>query len=326
MHLIETLKATGREDDFFSRLGRASRPSAIERRTGLGDRRAGDRRCLPPVAARPSTPPSCSASAPLQVMDGHDHASACCSPFRVCSQQLLGADGSTWSASGSKVQEALGRHDPARRRAALPPRQATSPAPATAPTPTARAAGKPVDCRTSPSATAPLEPPLIEDFSLEPSRPGERVALVGASGSGKSSDRQARSPACYEPCNGEILFDGHALRRLAPRTARRASSALVDQDIRAVRGHHPREPHAVGRHRRRIASLIAARQRRADLTTTSRTAPGRLRRRDRGGRPQPQRRPAPAARDRPRTRPRTRHADPRRGDQRARCRSPRTLI
>lgn len=72
------------------------------------------------------------------------------------------------------------------------------------------------------------EKPLLDDFNLDV-EPGKSVALVGSSGSGKSTVAKLIA-GLFEPWQGEILFDGHR-RTDYPRLLLANSLSTVDQHI-----------------------------------------------------------------------------------------------
>ena len=75
---------------------------------------------------------------------------------------------------------------------------------------------------------SPLGEPLLTDFTLEVG-PGEQIALVGGSGSGKSTVSRLLA-GLYQPWKGTLSID-ELPRTTIPRSVLAASVAFVDQDI-----------------------------------------------------------------------------------------------
>ena len=79
----------------------------------------------------------------------------------------------------------------------------------------------------------PLAAPLIEEFSAS-LRPGQRIAIVGASGSGKSTTARVVS-GLYAGWSGTVSFDRFS-RDVIPRHVLGGSVGLVDQEIAMFTG------------------------------------------------------------------------------------------
>ena len=76
-------------------------------------------------------------------------------------------------------------------------------------------------------------PPILEHFSLK-IKAGERIALVGSSGCGKSTILSLVS-GLYEPWEGEVLFDGKP-RKAIDRMTFVNSVSVINQDVTLFEG------------------------------------------------------------------------------------------
>ena len=139
--------------------------------------------------------------------------------------------------------------------------------------------------------------------------PGQTLALVGATGAGKSTFAKLVA-RFYDPQKGKVLVDGHDLRGVQQRALRR-QLGIVPQEGFLFSG-SVRENIAFGRPEASLEEIEAAV---ATVGATEFVAALPERDRDRGRRARRPalRRPAPARRLRPRPAGRAPHPDPRRG-------------
>jgi NHLM bacteriocin system ABC transporter peptidase/ATP-binding protein len=223
VQMIETLKATGGENEFFSRWGgyQAKTISAEQEMDFYGQTLS---------AVPPFTKALISATilglGGWRVMDGHLTIG-----LLVAFQSLM--DGFTkpitsFVTFGNALQETgsdLNRLDDVLRYEIDPAYRQTESDPRF--NSTIKLSGL-LEVRNLTFGFNPLAPPLIENLSFTV-RPGQRVALVGGSGSGKSTVSKIVA-GLFRPWSGEILLDG-VPRDKIPRRLLHNSVSMVDQDI-----------------------------------------------------------------------------------------------
>ena len=229
--LIESVKASGSEDDLFGKwVGKLSDLVEARQRfnlVGIG------------LAAGPTFLSSVSVAAvlgvgALQVMDGTISLGtliafqALMGGFLAPVSLLVGLGGTIQSMAGN-----LNRVDDILNTPEAPELAEPLPAAGAGPANGDHPLRGELELRGVTFGYSPLDPPLIEGLNLH-LLPGQRVALVGASGSGKSTVSRLVS-GLYEPWDGEILIDG-VPRRAHDRAVLADGIALVDQEINLFEG------------------------------------------------------------------------------------------
>jgi NHLM bacteriocin system ABC transporter peptidase/ATP-binding protein len=218
---IDSLKASGGEADFFARWsGQQAKVVAVEQRIRMTTMVLSS---VPPLLMAINTALILGLGG-LRIMDGQLTIG-----MLIAFQSLLGAFLGPINHMidlGSVAQEIKG--DMTRLDDVLEARLDRGMAEETATRQAPRKLSGTIELRNVTFGYSPLEQPLLKDFNLSLA-PGRRVALVGGSGSGKST--VARLVAgLFEPWSGEVLFDGRPRAAIA-RSTLSQSLAMVDQDI-----------------------------------------------------------------------------------------------
>ncbi|MCQ0988074.1 NHLP family bacteriocin export ABC transporter peptidase/permease/ATPase subunit [Jiella marina] len=217
---IETLKATGTEDDYFERWAgfQAKHLNNLRRLGGYGVTAS----ALPPLLDG-LTIAAILGFGGYRVIEGSMTIGTLVA-FQALVQSFMGPVKSLVAVGGSfqELGADLSRSDDvfghARDPRYAPVEDTQAPA---------RLTGR-IELKNVTFGYTPLEAPLIENFDLT-LQPGARVALVGGSGSGKSTIAKLVS-GLYRPWSGEILLDGVPLSEI-PASTLTGSVASVSQEI-----------------------------------------------------------------------------------------------
>jgi NHLM bacteriocin system ABC transporter peptidase/ATP-binding protein len=228
MQTVETTKAAGRESDFFARwAGYHARVVNSQQRLGLV---AQSMAVLPILLSGFSTAAILTIGG-LRVMEGSMTIGmlvafqALMASFLAPVTQLVSLGGTLDDVEGD-----LSRLDDVLHAPAEPDLDAQA---VTAPTDDGPRLEGDLELRDVTFGYSRLDPPLVQGLSLS-LRPGDRVALVGRSGSGKSTIANLVG-GLYEPWAGQILFDSRP-RANIPRSVLAGSIALVSQEIALFEG------------------------------------------------------------------------------------------
>ncbi len=228
LQIIETLKATGTESDFFSKwAGRQAKTLNVRQGLAIYSTYLD---AVPPLLSGLSTVAVLGIGA-LRVMDGVMTAGTLVAfqmlmaNFTGPVSQLvtLGSTLQTIEGGMNRLDDVLGAHVDAR----LDRDHAEDQAVLNDHSTPAKLDGS-VELRALSFGFSPLDPPLVSDFTLN-LKPGDRVAIVGGSGSGKSTVAKLVS-GLYHPWDGQIRLEGQD-RDNVPLSILSNSVAVVDQDI-----------------------------------------------------------------------------------------------
>lgn len=221
LQIIETIKATASENDFFSKwAGHHAKVLNAEQDLGVSVQWMN----VFPVLMSGIATMFVLGVGGLRVMDGTLTIGMLIA-FQILTASFLAPISSLISFGGQiqDLQGYLGRLDDVLNYPAVPveTRKVSND------TPKHKLTGH-LELRNVTFGYSPLDPPLIENFSLV-LKPGTRLALVGSSGSGKSTVSRLVA-GLFEPWEGEILLDGKP-RSQWPSELIHHSLSMVDQEI-----------------------------------------------------------------------------------------------